>query len=361
MKVAIVYDRVNKIGGAERVLESVGEIFPKATLFTSVYNARKTPWAKKFKIKTSFLQKIPLINLRHEFIPYLMPLAFESLDFEKFDLVISITSEGAKGIIVRPKTQHVCICLTPTRYLWSGYQQYFKNIFFRFITKPIVYYLRKWDLIASGKPDSFIAISENVKERIRKYYKRESFVIYPPSDRLFTKKVKQIKIEEKDFFLVVSRLVDYKRVDLAVDACSRLNLPLVVIGDGSELERLQAIANDSVVFKGKVSDEELVSYYKNARALIFPGEEDFGITMVEAQYAGKPVIAFKKGGATEIVKEGVTGLFFNHQNVDSLIAVLKKFERFEYNSFNCKKNAKKFSDKNFKKNLLLYLKTNKYI
>ncbi len=362
MKVALVYDRVNKIGGAERVLESLREIFPGLVLFTSVYNKRKTPWAKKFTIKTSYLQCIPLINSKHELIPYLMPFAFESFDFTGYNLVISVTSEASKGIIVPTGVPHVCICLTPTRYLWSGYRQYFKNPILRFLTHPLVSYLRKWDLVAASRPDKFIAISDNVARRIKKYYKRDSVVIYPPSDRLFQKKgTKKFIPLEKNYFLVVSRLVDYKRIDLAVKACTKLKLPLVVIGEGNEYEKLDALSGETVVFKGKVTDEELISYYKNCRALIFPGEEDFGITMVEVQLAGKPVIAYKAGGALEIVKEGITGVFFDKQTVASLCTVLKKFKDSRYNGVDCKVNAKRFSEIVFKKAIKNFLRTNKYI
>lgn len=359
MKVAIVYDRVNKIGGAERVLESLHDIFPKATLFTSVYNKKKTPWSKKFQIKASFLQRFSFLQSRHEFIPYLMPLAFESFDFTGFDLVISVTSEAAKGVIVPPKTPHICICLTPTRYLWSGYKMYFKNPILKVLSYPLISYLRKWDLIASKRPSAYIAISANVKKRIKKYYKRDSIVIYPPSDRLFRQKLKDVKIAEKDYFLVVSRLVDYKRVDLAIEACTRLNLPLVVIGEGSEWEKLDTIAGKNVIFKGKVDDASLISYYKNCRAFIFPGEEDFGITMVEAQLVGKPVIAFNSGGAKEIIKSGTTGIFFNKQKVGDLTEVLKKFEPKRYNSQDCYKNGLRFNEKNFQKNFLDFLKQQK--
>lgn len=362
MKVAIVYDRVNKIGGAERVLESLSELFPRSTLYTSIYNKKNTPWANKFKVKTSYLQRIPFLNKRHEFIPYLMPFAFESFDFMGYDLVISVTSEASKGIIVPPSVPHVCICLTPTRYLWSGYSQYFRNPIIRVITYPLVLYLKKWDISASTRPDTFIAISENVKKRIWKYYKRESTVIYPPSDRLYRQKIDKVtSLEIKKYFLVVSRLVDYKKIDLAVKACTKLKLPLVVIGEGNEMEKISAIAGETIFFKGKVSDDELIAYYANCRALLFPGEEDFGITMVEVQLAGKPVIAYNAGGAVEIVKEGVTGVFFKSQTVSALCKVLINFKDSRYNGNDCKKNARRFSDKIFKTAFLSFLKENKYI
>jgi glycosyltransferase involved in cell wall biosynthesis len=362
MKVAIVYDRVNKIGGAERVLESLSELFTKPVLFTSIYNKKNTPWARKFTVKTSYLQNIPILTKRHELIPYLMPFAFESFDFTGFDLVISVTSEAAKGIIVPPNVTHICICLTPTRYLWSGYKQYFRDPILKFLASPLVWYLRKWDLSAATRPDEMIAISKTVQKRIKKYYKRESLVIYPPADRLFKNKldVRPLTVPKK-YFLVVSRLVDYKKIDLAVKACTKLKLNLIVIGEGNELERLTAIAGDTIEFKGKVSDEELLFYYKNCRALLFPGEEDFGITMVEVQLAGKPVVAFKAGGALEIVEEGVTGVFFTEQTVGSLVHVLKNFKDSRYNDNDCKKKGRQFSEKRFKSAFTLFLKRKKFL
>jgi glycosyltransferase involved in cell wall biosynthesis len=228
------------------------------------------------------------------------------------------------------------------------------------LTLPLIWYLRRWDLIASRRPDAYIAISDNVKKRIKKYYGCESEVIYPPADRLFLEK-KVEKIEDKKYFLVVSRLVDYKRVDLAVRACTKLKLPLIVIGEGSEYERLDSLSGETVKFLGKVDDATLRAYYKNCRALIFPGVEDFGITMVEVQSAGKPVIAYGAGGALEIVKEGVTGVFFKKPTVKSLSEVLLKFKDSRYNENNCKKNATRFSEKNFRDSLLRYLKEKKYL
>lgn len=356
MRVAIVYDRVNKIGGAERVLLSLHSIFPKAVLYTSVYDKEHAQWAKIFTVKTSLLQKIPFLRRHHEYIPYLMPLAFESFDVAGYDLVISVTSEAAKGVIVAPPAKHICICLTPTRYLWSGYKTYFRNPVMRFFTYPIVLYLKKWDLIASQRPDSYIAISHNVAKRIKKYYKRDSVVIYPPSDLLLREGKSKNKPLEENYFLVVSRLIDYKRIDLAVRACNKIGAELVVIGEGKEEGDLHHMAGPSIHFKGKVSDEELKMYYKYCNALIFPGEEDFGITMVEANAHGKPVVAYKGGGAMEIIQKGKTGEFFDRQTVASLASVLKNFKTNRYNSEDCKTNAKRFSEKNFQKEFQAFLR-----
>lgn len=343
MKVALVYDRVNKWGGAERLILALKKIFPDLDLFTSVYNRDKAAWASDFNIKTSFLQKFPFALSSHEIYATLMPIAFESFSFDAYDLVISVTSEAAKGIITKPGTLHICLCLTPTRYLWSGYETYFANSIFRFLAKPVIFYLRFWDKIASERPDEFIAISSEVKERIKKYYNRQSVVIYPPltiaGDNSLTK--------DDGYFLVVSRLVPYKKIDLAIKACKDLNLPLKIVGTGSEEIFLKSISSENIEFLGDLSDRELISYYKNCKALIFPGSEDFGLVMAEAQSFGKPVIAYKSGGALEIIKQGITGEFFENPTVESLKEVLINFNPSRYNSKTCKEQVRKFSFEEF--------------
>lgn len=355
MKVALVYDRVNKWGGAERVLLALHKIFPEAPLYTSVYDPISAPWAKVFNIKVSFLQNFPFAQTRHELYALLMPMAFESFSFDEYDLVISVTSESAKGIITKPHTKHICICLTPTRYLWSGYKEYFTNDFFKFVSTPFIIYLRWWDLIASHRPDAFIAISQEVQRRIIKYYRQDSKVIYPPL-MLSSKQVEE-KNKDSSYFLIVSRLsqfTSYKRVDLAIQAANKLGLPLKIVGEG-DIQYFKEMAGKTVEFLGKVPDEVLESLYINAKALVFPGLEDFGLVMVEAQSYGTPVIAFKAGGALEIIQEGKTGEFFEKQTVASLIQVLEKFDETRYNSSSCVENAKKFSFVHFKTALQSYL------
>ena len=348
MKVALVYDRVNKWGGAERVLLALKKIFPSAHLYTSILSSKGATWSKEFQtIKTSFLQDFPFSS-HHELYASLMPIAFESFNFDNYDLVVSVTSESAKGIITKPDTKHVCICLTPTRYLWSGYDHYFRNPILRFFSKPVVSYLRTWDKVASQRPDSYFAISKEVKKRIKKYYGRESKVIYPPVSIESKNKV----IKDGKYFLVVSRLVPYKRVDLAIKACNELKLPLKIIGTGSQSLYLRLISGSTIEFLGRVPDSKLSSYYENCKALIFPGAEDFGLTMAEAQSIGKPVIAFRSGGALEIIKEGKTGEFFNKQDVNSLTSLLEKWDNKRYNSSLCIENAQRFSMHRFKQELL---------
>lgn len=352
MRVAIVYDRVNKWGGAERVLLTLHEMFPDAPLFTSIYNPQKAPWAKVFpKVVPSFLQKLPI--KKHELLAPLMPIAFESFDMTRMDLVISVTSEAAKGIITKPGTKHICYCLTPTRYLWSGYKDYFKSSIFKSITKPVVSYLRKWDKTAASRPDTMIAISTEVQKRIKKYYGRDSRVVYPPVFKFKTQKAKfKNEIQNSKFFLIVSRLVPYKRVDLAVEAFNKLGLPLVIVGTGSQEKKLRKIAKANIKFAGYLTDEELVGYYQKAEALVVPQREDFGLVAVEAQSFGVPVIAYKAGGALDTVIEGVTGRFFDHQSVESLTGAIKESDKNDYNKKAVKNNAEKFSKERFKREFL---------
>ena len=356
MKTAIVYDRVNKFGGAERVLLALNELFPDAPLYTAVYSPQKASWAKVFpKVIPSWLQKIPLASDRHEHFPYLMPLVFESFDFSEFDLVISVTSEAAKGIITKPKTKHICYLLTPTRYLWSHYDFYFNKPpssfkaypFMKTLSKPIVNYLRSWDKVAAYRPDEVIAISTAVKKRIKRYYNRDSKVIFPPVET--EKFISLKKVKEKDYYLFVSRLVPYKRPDLAIEAFNELGLSLIVIGDGSEEQKLKAKAKPNIKFINYLTDEKLAGYYQRTRGLIFPQEEDFGIVALEAQAAGTPVIAFKAGGALDTIIEGKTGIFFEKQNKQSLIRAVKKMEKTRFRREDLVNNAQKYSKEVFKK------------
>lgn len=363
MKVAIVYDRVNKWGGAERVLLALHEIFPKAPLYTSVYDEKGAPWAKVFpKVYTSFLQKLAILRSNHEFLAVFMPFAFSSFDFSKYDLVISVTSELAKGIRVRGKTRHICYCLTPTRYLWSGYKEYFRWKPLKIFGLPAVLFLRKWDRNAAQKPDMMVAISTEVKKRIKKYYGRDSEIIFPPVD-IPKLQIPRTKLQTnpnlqkaKRYYLLVSRLdYGYKKVDLAIEAFNKLSFPLVIVGTGREEKRLRKIAKDNIFFAGRVNESKLKKFYKGARALIMPQEEDFGIVSVEAQSFGLPVIAYKKGGASDTVINGKTGILFNKQNVSTLVNEVRHYHNSNYGSGmygDCLKNAKRFSKANFKKEFL---------
>lgn len=355
MKIALVYDRVNKWGGAERVLLALHEMFPQAPLYTSVYNPVRALWAKVFPhIYTSFIQKIPFARSSHELLGWLMPLAFESFNFDPYDLVISVTSEAAKGIITKPQTKHICYCLTPTRYLWSGYNAYFTNPIIKWLSYPIVKYLRNWDKIAAQRPDVMVAISTAVQRRIKKYYGRDADVIFPPVGDLASHHK-----NAKPYYLLVSRvsrLAPYKKVGLAVETFNKLGLPLVIVGSGSQLGKLKRLAKKNIRFAGQVTEEQLAGYYVNAKALIMPQEEDFGLVAVEAQSFGVPVIAYKRGGALDGVIEGKTGLFFDRQTPESLMAAIAKFDKWHFNKEELILHAGKFSKENFKKGFLKLIK-----
>lgn len=357
MKIALVYDRVNKWGGAERVLLALNELFPQAPLYTSVYSKRNSPWADIFpKVIPSFLQKLTYAHTRHEKFPFLMPHAFESFDFSGYDLVISVSSEAAKGVITNPTTKHISYCLTPTRYLWSGYEEYFTNKHKKLLAKPVIAYLRKWDKIASSRPDHFIAISSVVQARIKKYYARDSKIIHPPVDIDNFSFNERVSNKQKDApFLIVSRLVPYKKVDLAVETFNKLGEPLIIVGTGGELTKLKKKAQKNIRFKSNLSDKELAKLYKKSRALIFAQEEDFGIVAVEAMASGVPVIAFKKGGAIDIVEENKTGIFFEEQKFTALANAVEKFAKMKFDSAIISAHAKKFSKERFQKEFLSFI------
>lgn len=356
MKVALVYDRINKWGGAERVLLALCEIWPEAPIFTAVYNPPTAPWVKSFRVFPSFLNKFPLAKTNHEFYPWLMPLVFESFNFEDYDVVVSLTSEAAKGIITKPSTLHICYCLTPTRYLWNAYDEYFKNKFLRIISRPVVNYLKRWDKIASGRPDYFIAISKNVQKRIKKYYQKEAEVIYPPIETERFQINSKTQNKSSNFFLIVSRLVSYKKIDLAVRAFNQLGLPLKIIGTGKEMKRLKKIAKKNIKFLGQLTDENLLSYYQKCRALVFPQEEDFGLVPLEAQACGKPVIAFRGGGALETVISEKTGIFFWPQTVEALKKAVERFLVLKFDPEECRKNAMRFAKEEFKRKFENFVK-----
>lgn len=356
MKVAIVYDRLNKWGGAERVLLALHKIFPQAPLFTSVYSKENTPWADVFSVRPSFLQNLKYMQKHNEMLALLMPISFESFNFDEFDLVISVTSESASGIITKPSTMHVCYCLTPTRYLWSGYDDYFRSDLMRFISKPALSYLKRWDRLSAGRPDSFIAISSEVKNRIKKFYNRDSEIIYPPI--MIDQKISKNRRPE-DFYLLVSRLsrlTYYKKVDLAIEAFNRLGYKLKIVGSGPMEKKLKKSAKKNIEFLGHLSDKELAHYYESCKALIFPGFEDFGLVMAEAQYFGKPVIAYAAGGALDIVKDGKTGKLFHKQDVESIVESLKSFNESVYNKRDITENAKRFTFEKFKSDFEKHLK-----
>jgi len=348
LKIAIVYDRVNKWGGAERVLLALNNLFPNAPLYTSVYNPKTAIWAKAFpRIHTSFLQKIHFARKWHQGFGWLMPLIFESFDFSGYDLVISVTSEAAKGIITKPTTIHVCYMLTPTRYLWSHYDLYFKNPILKLISKPVVNYLKKWDKIASLRPDKIIAISTEVKDRIRKYYGLESEIIFPPVNQ----DIKNLSSDIGKYYLYVGRLEVYKRVELLVEVFNRFKKKLIIVGDGGDYKKLRKIAGKNISFVRNINDVSLWEYYRGAKALVVPQEEDFGLVSVEAQSCGTPVIAYGKGGSLNSVIDGKTGILFGSQSCEAMQSAIAKFEKISFNHKYIRENAKRFAQHRFERQL----------
>lgn len=354
MRIALVYDHVNKWGGAERILLALHEIWPEAPLYTAVYNPAGSPWAAGFRIIPSFLNRLPFAKSKHELYPWLTPLAFESFNLNSYDLVISVTSSDAKGIITSPRTKHVCYCLTPTRYLWSGYNHYFNSAVSRLIVSPVVRHLRAWDKQAAERPDYFVSISKTVASRVRQYYNRTSTVIFPPLDLARFKP----SGHRSDYFLVVARLVPYKKTELVVRGFNQLKLPLKIVGSGNQFRFLRRLADSNIEFLGQLTEDRLVTYYQNCRAVIFPQEEDFGLVPLEAQACGKPVIAYRGGGATETVIEGKTGLFFNRQNEESLIEAVNKFQNYQFKAEDCQANARRFGKDRFIKEFKQFIEKN---
>lgn len=328
------------------MLMALHELWPEASLYTAVYNPDTAAWAKDLTVRTSFLQNFPFAKGRHEWFAWATPWAFESFDFSDFEVVVSVTSAEAKYIVTPPQTLHICYCLTPTRYLWSGKKIYERQGILGLGLRLLGPRLRQADYLAAQKPDYLVAISQTVRARIKKYYNREAEMIYPPVD------VDQFKFEkpaqsQEDYYLVVSRLVRYKRVDLAIRAFNRLGRKLVIVGTGEEEKKLKSLAKRNIVFAGQLTDKELVRYYRGCRAVIFPGEEDFGLVSIEAQALGKPVIAFNKGGVTETVISGKTGEFFKKPDYQSLAKVVKKLGSKTYKPKNCRDQALKFSKELF--------------
>ena len=338
MRVALIYDRLNKIGGAEAVLVQFAGLYPDADWYTSVWDPNRAPFSRNWRVHTSWLSRIPWLRTHHEWIPFLMPFIFESFDFSSYDLVISIGSAEAKGIITRPGTVHLNYCLTPTRYLYSHAKEYLNNPLYRWIAN----FLRKWDLVASSRPDEMIAISTQVKKRIKDVYNRETDVIFPPVDTQKFQVNAAFKPDFHDYYLTVSRLVSYKKIDILMQAFNQNGKTLVIVGDGSERTRLKRMAKSNVHLVGLVADDELVGYYQQAVAFLQANEEDFGISMCEAQAAGIPVLAYKKGGAADIVVDGSTGILLEAADSKSVNAGIDRFETMKFDKALCQSNAKRF-------------------
>ena len=354
-RIAIVHDWLVNYGGAERVVEELMKIYPDADIFTLVYDEKKMGRIfPRERVRTSRLQKIPFATRLYTKMLSLMPGAFESFDLSNYRLVICSSSSCAKGVITAPLTPHIAYIHTPMRYAWDKYFEYRgrSGRVTRFFMDKWTPRIRLWDYVSSQRVDTLIANSNYISRRIKKYWNRESTVIYPPVN------VKELQPNGKpseDFFVVFSRFVPYKRIDLAIQACGNLRKKLVVIGSGSQEKRLRKLASRykdaSITFTGRIRDDEVRDYLQRCRALIFCAEEDFGIIPVEAQACGRPVIAFGKGGALETVINGKTGTFFSHATPDSVERAIVRFEELErqgaFDSDFIARHARNFSRERF--------------
>jgi len=355
MKIALVHDFLLKLGGAERVLKVLSEMFPTAPIFTLLYDEEKVGQTfPKERVRTSFLQNYPsFIRKRYRLLTHKIPRAIEEMNFDGFDVVISSSGAYSHGIITPLETKHICYCHSPMRYAWDYSNEYKQENNIKglkaFVYAPLMKYLREWDMLAADRPTKYLSNSRHVQKRVSKYYKMDSDIVYPPVE---TEKFRA-KEENSNYFLIVSTLTPYKKIDLAVQLFNKIGRKLVVIGDGPQREYLESIAGDNIDFLGFKDDETVKEYMGNCRALIFPGEEDFGITPVEAMACGKPVLAYGKGGVTESVVSGKTGEFFFEQTVESMedgLARLMYNEKF-YLPHTIRRDAQNFSREIFEKRI----------
>ncbi|MHB1295443.1 MAG: glycosyltransferase [Anaerolineae bacterium] len=351
MKLAIVCSWLNQYGGAERVLEVVHRMYPDAPIYTSIYWPQALPADyASWDIRTSFVNRLPIIRRRPQLLLPLYPLAFESLDLRGYDVVLSLTSAFAHGVLTPAETQHVCYCLTPARFLWS-YHSYVEREglgrLARLGLPPFLKGLRQWDRAAADRVDRFVAISRTVQRRISKHYQRDAEIIYPP-----VRMASALASEPPDdHFLIVSRLVPYKRIDLAVQAFNTLGLPLRIVGDGRDRAALQAMACDNIRFLGYLPDDQVWQLMSRCRALVLPGEEDFCLTPLEANSTGRPVVAYGAGGALDTVEEGRTGVFFREPTPDALAAAVTRCAEMPFDPADIRTHALQFSEDVFRERL----------
>jgi len=356
-RVAIVCDWLTNMGGAERVVLALHKAYPDAPIYTSVFTPQTMPAFSGIDVRTTYLQKLPnALRRKHQLFPIQRFGAFRRLDLSDYDIIISSSSAEAKAIIKRPDATHICYCHTPTRYYWSHYREYLAAPGFgplssavRVVLPAFIKMLRKNDLSAAEGVDYFIANSSSVAERIKKYYGRRADVINPPVDMV---RFKDLGInEDRRGFIALGRQVPYKRYDLAVEACNSLKIPLTLYGTGPDHKRLVRLAGPTIRFVEGANDKQVAKALTHARAYLFPQDEDFGITQIEAMAAGCPVIAYKKGGALDCVIEGKTGLFFNEQTAESLVRTLKTFKPDLFSPNVLQKHASAFSEENFVKKI----------
>lgn len=349
IKVALVHDWLTGQRGGEKVLEVFSEIYPSAPIYTLIHFPQSQIAAlEDKKINTSFIQKLPLVKKKYRSYLPLFPLAIELFDLQEYDLIISSSHCVAKGIIPRPGSLHISYIHSPMRYAWNQYFSYFSTqklgVFSRYLIPPVLHRLRLWDAVSTDRVDFMVANSRTVSERIYRYYRRAADVIHPPVDTEFF----QIGEREEDYYLIVSALVPYKKIEIAIQAFNHCGRELRIVGQGPDYKKLSKTAGKNVSFLGNLDPNELLQTYQAARALIMPGEEDFGINALESQACGVPVVAYGKGGATETVISSKTGLFFPELKVESLLTALDKFQTIAFNKNSIRENALQYSREKFK-------------
>ncbi len=355
MKICLVHDDFIQSGGAESLFATIAEIFPEAPIYTSIVDWSKLPQGiDKKRIRTSFMQRFPLKKTLYKNLLPFYPLAFESFDFSSYDLVISSTTRFSKSIITGPNTKHVCYINSTPRFLWD---ENAKGRYLKFplklILKNYFNWLLRWDLAASSRVDHYIANSKNVAEKVKLFYSADAEVVYPFAnlDFFVFPKIHNWQLKSQNYYLVVARLVEWKRIDLAIKAIKNTSFKLKIIGDGPDKKSLESIKSPSVEFTGKVTPDKLREYYQNSKGLIVTQEEDFGIAAVEAQACGVPVIAYDAGGQKEIIKDGETGLFFNEQSTASLEDAIIRSSNVKWSTSACRRNAQNFSRDRFVKSI----------
>jgi glycosyltransferase involved in cell wall biosynthesis len=367
-RVAIVHYWFVSRRGGEKVVEAMAAMFPHADLFSLIIDPDALPESLRGRsITTSILQKLPGSHRYHRRLLPFYPLALEQFDLSGYDLVLSSESGPSKGVLTSAGTCHVCYCHSPMRYLWDFYHRYKNGGSLGLLSRPFFtlasHYLRLWDSASADRVDYFAANSRNVAARIRKHYRREAAVIYPPVNT----KAGYVAEKIEDYYLVVGQLVEYKHIDLAIAVCNRLGRRLRIVGEGEQYSKLRKLAGSTIQFCGALSDEDLHEQYAHCRALLFPGEEDFGIVPVEALSFGRPVIAYGRGGVTETVDgfhadslgqaENASGIFFREQSIDSLVEAIVAFEELQHRfcPFFIKQQANRFAEENFQENFGLFL------
>lgn len=358
MKVAIVCDWLTGIGGAERVVLALHQMYPEAPIYTSQYDESKIDWFKDADVRTLWLQKLP--KSLKKFLPALRAFAFSRLNLSEYDLVISSSGAEAKGVKTGPNTTHICYMHSPTHYYWIRQKEYIENpgfpiglnwiarIGFRILEKP----LKQWDKMAAKRPNYIVTNSNYSKDNIKKIYKRDSVVIHPPVD---TERFSGPEPESRHGLVIAGRQTPYKRFDLAIKACNELKIPLVVIGNGPEHKKLEKIAEKNVLFLTQANDTVVKDQFKSALGFIFPNKDDFGIVAVEALAAGTPVVALKEGGSLDYIKDGKNGVFFDKQNVEELKNAIERLLLTKFNNNQIAQGASLFDTNNFKSNFMKYL------